>query len=167
MPCCYAPLLCNTCSKNTGWGVLVPGFIEVVIYSFGIGSLGAFSPLKIHPGHTISMLAGKFSGWINIPSKSKSCSFPLWKSPEMLGGIGRSVPMLRLLLIVMKSTKSRGCASLPGVFQKGGGEKKAQQSTFAARLPFQTCRVWNSAGLLIPRSRRCPREQIQHDDTKA
>lgn len=76
--------------------------------------------------------------------------------------------MLCLLLIVMKSTKSRGCASLPGVFQKRGGEKKSTTKHIRSEAALPNLpRLEFRRSLLIPRSGRCPKEQIQHDDTKA
>lgn len=93
-----APVLCNTVSKNVYQVILFLWFIQVVIYTFRIGSLKVFS-LKIRHMHTISMLINQFSRWINrhssillhVSIKSKKWSFPLCQSQEMLEGNGNNI----------------------------------------------------------------------------
>lgn len=147
MPRCYAPLLCNTGSKNAGWGVLVPGFIEVVIYSFRIGSLGAFSPSK-NTSWAYHFNACRPIFWLNqYPLQIKELLVP---PLEVTGNVGRHWQERANAPPVTNSyeihEKQRLCFASRSIPEGGVGKKKAQQSTFAARLPFQTCRVWNSAG---------------------
>lgn len=168
MPRCYALLLCNTRSKNAGWGVLVPGFIEVVIYSFRIGSLGAFSPSK-NTSWAYHFNACRPIFWLNqYPLQIKELLVP---PLEVTANVGRHWQERANAPPVTSSyeihQKQRLCFASRSIPEGGWGKKSTTKHIRSQAALPNLPRLEFRRSLLIPRSRRRPREQIQHDDTKA